>query len=167
MRKLKILKSLIDFIFIVYSLIVPFLAIGIPLIFFVTEQGNFKIMGLDFNIGTSITSKVFVAIFLLVYVLVYNAIYKFRVVLTEFVRTKMFSEKVIKNLKGAGNLLLISGVLMIVARIGLKLTTTSTINFDFGIGAHYLSICFGLFFLVLSEIFRVSKELKQENDLTI
>ncbi|RKF04155.1 hypothetical protein C8N26_0816 [Tenacibaculum lutimaris] len=167
MRKLKILKSLIDFIFIVYSLMVPFLIIGIPTAFFMTEQSSFKILGLDFNVGTSIISKVFVAIFLLVYVLVYNAIYKFRIVLTEFVRTKVFSEKVIMNLKGIGNLLLISGILMIVARVGLKLTTTSVINFDFGVGAHYLTICFGLFFLVLSEIFRTSKELKQENDLTI
>jgi len=167
MRKLYVLKSLVDFIYIIWSVLVPFLIIGIPLIFFISDTGNFKVMGLDFTQGVSVWSKIFMALFMLAYILIYYGIKKFRDVLQDFVMAKVFTEKVIENLAVSGKMLLIAGILMFVAGIGFDLAEKSEINLELGITTNYLCICFGLFFLVLSEIFKVSKELKQENDLTI
>lgn len=167
MRKLRILKSLVDFLFITTSCIVPFLIIGIPAVFILSENitGDF----LKIDIAESITTihKFFVSILLFSYLLIYFTIYKFRLVLSEFVRSRIFSEKVIDSLKKAGNVLMLSGVLMIIAKVGLNLTFNSKVTLDFGISTQFLCICFGLFLVVLSEIFNISKGLKQENDLTI
>ncbi len=167
MRKLKILKSLIDFIFIITSCIIPFFIIGIPLLFFISDIGNFKVIGLDFTQGVSLWSKVFIALFMLAYILIYYAIKKFRDVLQDFVRARVFTEKVIANFAVSSKVLFVAGILMFIAGIGFNIVEKSKINLEFGITTNYLCICFGLFFLVLSEIFKASKELKQENDLTI
>ena len=167
MRKLYILKSLVDFLFITTSCIVPFLILGIPAVFILSENITSDFLKIDVTESITILHKIFLAFFLLSYLLIYYTIYKFRSVLNEFVRARIFTEKVIANLKLAGNILMIAGLLMIISEVGLKLVIESRISFDFGISAHYLCICFGLFFVVLSEIFKVSKNLKQENDLTI
>lgn len=167
MRKLHVLKSLVDFIFVILSFTIPFILIGIPAIFFMNESSTFKIIGLDFNQGTTFLSKIFIAIYMITYVLIYVSIFKFRSLLSEFKKNKVFSNFVVKTLKEIGDLLLISGILMVVAQIGFKITSVSKIVLDLGVNSHYLCICFGLFFLVLSEIFKISKELKNENDLTI
>ncbi|WP_414692206.1 DUF2975 domain-containing protein [Olleya sp. UBA1516] len=36
-----------------------------------------------------------------------------------------------------------------------------------GFSSFLIMLCFGLFFMVLSEVFKVAKYTKQENDLTI
>ena len=167
MRKLKILKSLVDFLFITTSFAMPILVIGIPALFILSENITSDFLKIDITESITILHKIFLAFFLLSYLLIYYTIYKFRLVLNEFVRARIFTEKVIANLKSAGNVLMIAGVLMIISEVGLKLAIESKISFDFGISAHYLCICFGLFFVVLSEIFKVSKNMKQENDLTI
>lgn len=167
MRKLHILKSLVDFLFITTSCVVPFLILGIPAVFILSENITSDFLKINITESITILHKVFFAIFLLSYLLIYYTIYKFRLVLNEFVRARIFTEKVIANLKSAGNILMIAGLLMIISEVGLKLVIESKISFDFGISTHYLCICFGLFFVVLSEIFKVSKNMKQENDLTI
>ena len=167
MRKLKILKSLVDFLFITTSCAVPILIIGIPAVFMLSENITSDFLKIDVAEKITIMHRFFIAILLLSYLLIYYTIYKFRVVLSEFVRARIFTEKVINNLKTAGNVLMISGLLMIISEVGLKLAIESKISFEFGISTQFLCICFGLFFVVLSEIFRVSKSMKQENDLTI
>lgn len=167
MNKLFWLKTIIDIFWFVSIPIIFFLIIGIPASFFIPETGNYKILGLDFTQGKNLLSKFFIALFMVTYLLIYFSVYKFRQVLEEFLRSKMFSKKVIKNLKVIGINLLISGILMIISRIGFNLSSESKITVDLGISAHLLCIVFGLFFWVLSEIFKTSKALKYENDLTI
>ncbi|CAM1348851.1 DUF2975 domain-containing protein [Tenacibaculum insulae] len=167
MRKLHILKSLVDFLFITTSCVVPFLILGMPTVFILSENITSDFLKINITESITILHKVFFAIFLLSYLLIYYTIYKFRLVLNEFVRARIFTEKVIANLKSAGNILMIAGLLMIISEVGFNLIIESIISFNFGISTHYLCICFGLFFVVLSEIFKVSKNMKQENDLTI
>lgn len=167
MRKLFILKSLVDVFWVVSIPVVLFLALGIPLIYFIEDSGNFKILGLDFASNKTLLGKSLSALFLISYLLIYISVFKFRIILNEFLRTRIFSEKVIANLRYIGNCLLFSGFLMIVSRTLFIVLIKSKITFDLGISAHFLCIVFGLFFLVLAEVFKISKNLKQENDLTI
>ena len=167
MRKLKILKSLVDFLFITTSCAMPILVIGIPAVFMLSEDITSDFLKIDVAQKITIMHRFFIAIILLSYLLIYYTIYKFRLVLNEFVCARIFTEKVIENLKLAGNILMIAGLLMIVSEVGLKLAIESKISFEFGISTQFLCICFGLFFVVLSEVFKVSKSMKQENDLTI
>lgn len=167
MKKVLLLKSIVDVFWIVSIPIVFFLIIGIPLIFFISETGNFKILGLNFASGKSLIAKIFIVFFMIAYLLIYYSFFKFKGVLEEFLRSKTFSVTVIENLRLMGRSLLFSGLLMIVGRIGFNLSSESKITVDLGISTHFLCLIFGLFFSVLSEIFKTSKELKQENDLTI
>ena len=41
------------------------------------------------------------------------------------------------------------------------------VSLELGLNQHIIIICLGLFFMVLSEIFKIAKNAKQENDLTI
>lgn len=167
MNKLFWLKTIVDIFWIISIPIIFFLIIGIPTSFFIHEAGNYKILGFDFSEGKNLTSKIFIVLFIISYLLIYHAVYKFRQILNDFLRSKIFSKKVIKNFKTIGINLLMSGALMMISRIGFNLSSENKITIDLGVSAHFLCIVFGLFFWVLSEIFKTSKKLQEENDLTI
>jgi hypothetical protein len=54
-------------------------------------------------------------------------------------------------------------IISIVGQIHFK----QEISLEFGLNTHLTLICLGLFFMVLSEVFKIAKTAKQENDLTI
>lgn len=85
----------------------------------------------------------------------------------QFLRTKIFSNSVINNFKAIGNTLIISGLLVMTSTFIYKIYAKSTLEIELGFSTNIIIICFGLFSLVLSEIFKISKNLKQENELTI
>jgi len=43
----------------------------------------------------------------------------------------------------------------------------STIDFGGGFDSFLFTACLALFFMILSEVFKISKTIKEENDLTI
>ena len=95
------------------------------------------------------------------------ALYFFRKVLTNFVRVRVFEEAVISSFKKIGNLLTFSGFISLIISIIGKIYFERKVSLEFGLNQHLVLICLGLFFLVLSEIFKIAKNTKQENDLTI
>ena len=74
---------------------------------------------------------------------------------------------VITSLKKTGNLLIVSGLISLLVSIIGEMYFKESVSISFGLDQNLITICLGLFFLVLSEIFKIAKSAKQENDLTI
>lgn len=168
MRKLFILKTIIDILWIISLITIPIIFLAMPAIFFLKEPtSNFKILGNQLLTDSSLFTKLYTIIVLISYLLLLYALHKFRNIMEQFLRTKIFTTQVVKNFKCIGNTLVTSGLLLMISTFIYKIYAESTIEIELGFSTNIIIICFGLFSLVLSEIFKISKNLKQENELTI
>jgi hypothetical protein len=167
MRKINILKAIVDLLWI-FSMPIVLVIIGFSIAVFFVDLGdlNIKINSIGLNTDT-LFSKALLVVSALNYLLIVAALYFFKKVLNQFVRVKIFEETVISSFKKSGNLLFISGIISLTISMISKVYFQQKVTLEFGLNQHLVIICLGLFFLVLSEIFKVAKNQKQENDLTI
>ena len=170
MKKINILKTIVDLLWI-FSMPVVLIIIGISFTTFFIDLSDLSdlsitINTLDFNPNSTL-SKILFVISSLNYLLLIVALYFFRKVVTNFVRVRVFEELVISSFKKIGNLLTFSGFISLIISIIGKIYFEQKVSLEFGLNQHLVIICLGLFFLVLSEIFKIAKNAKQENDLTI
>jgi hypothetical protein len=167
MRKINILKTIVDLLWI-FSMPVVLLIIGFSIAIFFIDLGalNIEMNSVNFK-NNDVLSKVLFFISSINYLLIIAALYFFRKVLNDFIRVKIFKETVIKSFQKTGNLLIISGFISLLISILSKIYFEQKVTVEFGLNQHLVIICLGLFFLVLSEIFKIAKNQKQENDLTI
>ena len=169
MKKLSILKSLVDFIWIVTCLpLIPILLFFSVFIFVNPESLNVIFeMNDDIVTASPPIFQVFGLLFAAMLFLGIYCFYLFRKTLRYFQRIKPFHEKVIENFHKIGRLLSIIGIsgsiLFFVARVILK----NEIKINLGISPYLTTLCLGLFFMVLSEIFKIAKQAKEENELTV
>lgn len=169
MRKLVILKNLVDFIWIITCIPMIGLLLFFSVFIFINPESLHLVFDMDDAFLTS--SKTITQIFgLLLTVLSSIGIYSFylfRKTLRYFQKVKPFHEGVILNFNKIGFLLVGIGVggsvLMFVARLLFK----NEFKISLGITPYLLLLCLGLFFMVLAEIFKVAKQAKEENELTI
>ena len=167
MKKIHVLKAIVDFVFILSTpLILLCIALAIGVFFVDLSELNITINSINY-IRNDIFSNILISISSLNYLLIIAALYFFRKVLHYFLRVKIFEDYVINSFLKIGNLLLISGIISLVISFVSSLYIESKIHFDFGLNQHIIIICLGLFFMILSEIFKIAKDAKQENDLTI
>lgn len=167
MRKINILKAIVDLLWI-FSMPVVLIIVGFSVAIFFVDLGelNIKINSIGLNNDT-LLSKVLFVISALNYLLIIAALYFFRKVLNHFIRVKIFEATVIRSFQKTGNLLAISGFISLIVSIISNVYYEQKISLEFGLNQHLVIICLGLFFLVLSEVFKIAKNQKQENDLTI
>ncbi|AUC83100.1 DUF2975 domain-containing protein [Lacinutrix sp. Bg11-31] len=168
MKKLNILKSLVDFIWYITCLpLVP-----LTLFFAVYMFFNDDILKV-FNVldqGIIITPWYLKILLLLIAIVLFVSIYSFylfRSTLAYFQKRKPFDDFVINNYRKIGNLLAISGASGAIISFSFNLFIKSSLQLNFGLSSYLFAVCLGLFFMVLSETFKVAKTAKQENDLTI
>lgn len=167
MRKINVLKAIVDFIWIVSIPIIPLIIVFIPYLFITDDFSglNLVVNGINLEILDTI-SKLFVTISLLSYLAFIYCIYRFRKLLRYFLSRKIFDNQVIKGFSIIGNLLIVFGFIIVVISIVSKVINQK-IEFEIGINSNLFVIGLGLFFLVLSETFGASKEFKKDSDLTI
>ncbi|MDG2194980.1 MAG: DUF2975 domain-containing protein [Polaribacter sp.] len=168
MKKIKILKYLVDFIWIITAPIgVPLILLCIPAIFFYDFTDlNIEIHGIELVVQ-DLYSKILIVVFLFNFLLVIYSLHLFRKSLTYFLKAKIFDTVVIHSFGKTGNLLLLSGVISVILSIISSLYFESKMTLEFGLNSHLTTIGLGLFFMVLSEVFQIAKTAKTENDLTI
>ena len=167
MKKINILKTIVDLLWI-FSMPVVLIIIGVSFTTFFVDLSDLNIELNTININQNdLFSKILFVISSLNYLLLIVALYFFRKVLTNFVRVRVFEEVVISSFKKIGNLLTFSGFISLVISIIGKIYFEQKVSLEFGLNQHLVIICLGLFFLVLSEIFKIAKNAKQENELTI
>ncbi|AUC85903.1 DUF2975 domain-containing protein [Polaribacter sp. ALD11] len=167
MRKITILKAIVDLLWI-FSMPIIVLIVGFSFaVFFIDlTDFNIKINAAIIN-QNDLLSKVLFVISALNYLLIIAALYFFRKILNHFIRVKIFEATVIKSFQQTGNLLIISGFISLTISIISKIYFEQKITLEFGLNQHLVIICLGLFFLILSEVFKIAKKTKRENDLTI
>ena len=169
MRKLIILKSLIDFVWIVTCipalLILSFLAVYM----FVEPESLDIILDADKSIikTFSISAQLFGLAFIVLAFITIYCVYLFRKTLRYFQRVKPFHMDVIVNFYRIGYLLTGVGIASSVLFFLAQLVFTSQLKINLGLSPHVMLTCLGLFFMVLSEVFKVAKYAKEENNLTI
>lgn len=167
MKKIYVLKTIVDILWIfstISALIITAIIIGVW--FIDLTQFGVEFYDLTYN-SNDIISKLFIVISSLSYLLLIIALYYFREALTQFVRKKIFEDKVIFYFTRIGNLLLFSGITSLLSFFGSNLYLKSKVHLEFGLNEHVIVICLGLFFTILSEAFKIAKNNKEEIDLTI
>ncbi|MDP3357819.1 MAG: DUF2975 domain-containing protein [Lutibacter sp.] len=168
MRKLIILKSIVDLFWILSLPIIPLILVFIPYSFITDDFifSPFKINGIEietFDLGT----KIILAVVMLSYLLLVYCVYLFRKILGCFLRVKIFDEEVVDNFNKIGNLLVLSSFLIGVPSLLYRIYYMEKISLELGFSTFFLLICLGFFFKILSEIFKISRNMKEENELTI
>ena len=169
MKKLVILKSLVDFVWIITCIPMLLLMAFFAVYMFIdSEVLNIVFDEMTFSITTpNYKKQIFGLLFIGIVSVSIYCLYIFRNTLRYFQKAKPFHIDVIKNFQKIGYLLSFTGlggsVLFFVARILLK----GKFKINLGLSSYILIICLGLFFMVLSEVFKVAKYTKEENDLTI
>jgi hypothetical protein len=167
MKKINILKLIIDLLWI-FSMPLVLIIIGVSFATFFVDLSDLNIELNTININQNdLFSKILFVISSLNYLLLIVALYFFRKVLTNFVCVRVFEEVVISSFKKIGNLLTFSGFISLIISIICTIYFEQKVSLEFGLNQHLVLICLGLFFLVLSEIFKIAKNAKQENELTI
>lgn len=169
MRKLIILKSLIDFVWIVTCipslLILSFLAVYM----FIEPESLDMILDADKSIikTFSVSAQLFGLVFIALGFITIYCVYLFRKTLRYFQRVKPFHMDVIVNFYKIGYLLTGVGIASSVLFFLAQLVFTSQLKINLGLSPYVMLTCLGLFFMVLSEVFKVAKKAKEENELTV
>lgn len=172
MRKLNILKALVDFLF--FITIIPSI-FGMPLILMllimpeqVPVTYNDKSMGLE---SLSLAEVVVIVFAIYVgYLFQVYAVYLFRKTLELFRKRIIFDERVIKYLDQTGKAILIGHTIMLIPIIYLYYLTDKPgfrFEWNFTFNGSIFIFGLGLFFMVLSEVFLIATNMKRENDLTV
>ncbi len=66
-----------------------------------------------------------------------------------------------------GVLLVVSSFIMGIPSILYEVFYAENVTITFGFTPFILLLCLGFFFMILSEIFKISRNMKEENELTI
>ena len=166
MKKIHILKAIIDFVWILSVALIPLIIIFIPFLF-IYDLGDLDLAINNIALPTLTTfGKILMSTILLSYLLLIYCLFLFRKIMELFSRGKIFSETVLINLNKIGNFL----VLFAIINIGVPFIQNLSfgkIHVDFVLSPFIMALSIGLFFMVLSEIFKIAKTAKTENDLTI
>jgi hypothetical protein len=167
MKKINVLKWIVNVLWI-FSMPLILLIIGFSIAILFIDLGdlNIEVNTINFD-QNNLFSKVLFVISILNYLLIIAALYFFRKVLNHFIRVKIFEGTVITSFKKTGNLLIISGLISLIVSIIGTMYFKEKVSISLGLDQNVVTICLGLFFLILSEIFKIAKSTKQENDLTI
>ncbi|MBO6605546.1 DUF2975 domain-containing protein [Psychroserpens sp.] len=169
MKKLIVLKSLVDYTWIISC--IPLL-VALPVIvvwmFFDTKLIEKLNLVSSESTSTELVYAMFYVILLsvLVYIGIY-CFYLFRKTLRYFQRSKPFHHDVIQNFNKIGKLLNVIGIVGCLGIFLGQFILTDSVSITFGFSPYVMIICLGLFFMVLSELFKGAKVAKEENELTI
>lgn len=176
MKSLSILSFIINILF--YCLLAVGIAVFVALVF--------CLLGYNLNISSPIVfseknklSFYFILVAAFSYYTLYlYSIFLFKKNIESFTRFKLFTNQVIKNFRVIGVIYLIGYLGSILAEFIFPLID-GHFKIEMGVGQHFFNfplngLIIGLFFIILSQVFQIAKnqkeeniELKQENELTI
>jgi hypothetical protein len=169
MRKLIILKSLVDFVWIVTCIPMLLLMAFFTVYMFVepnTLSTVFNDISFEKNPPNYI-KQIFGLLFIGITSVSIYCLFIFRKTLRYFQQVKPFHNDVIDNFYKIGYLLVGVGIGGTIVSFISRLLFRGEVMINIGFTPYLILICLGLFFMVLSEIFKVAKQAKEENDLTI
>lgn len=166
MKKLNILKTIVDLSWIFLTPVILIILLAIPYILFVDNSNYFDIHISGFRIKSiDFPTKILIVTEMLSYLILIYCVYIFGKILEYFQRHKIFDEFVLRNFNKMGVLLVVCSFIMGIPSILYEVFYAENVTITFGFTPFLL--CIGMFFMILSEIFKISKNMKEENELTI
>lgn len=168
MKRLALLKTLTVILFIL-SVIGMFFAVPFILVLAIMPgRIPFKINGHPADAAGIETILLMLAIAAGCAFFIY-ALHLFKKTLELFEKKKIFHEDVVKYFDQTGKAILIGYAICAVAVFFYNTLVQNSIELDiaFGFNSSLFIIGLGLFFLVLSDVFLMAKNIKEENDLTV
>lgn len=170
MRKLSILKTVLDIFWVLTLFSVIGMLIFIPFYIFSSDMDiPIKIKGQEI-LSNSLLSKLVVFVNIISGILFFYSIYLLRKVVVLFQKKQIFNDEVIRLFNLIGKLIVVSSI---ISTVSLSIYNAIEknhlgISIDFGSYDSFLiSISLGLFFMVISEVFKIAKAMKEESDLMI
>jgi hypothetical protein len=170
MKKLNFLKAILD-LFWFFSIISIVAIVAFVVMYFF--KGDFDIpiviKGQAIN-SHSVMSKITVLANLISGFLFLYSIYLLRKVVTLFQKREIFTTIVIDCFSKIGNCIIASAVISSVSLMVYKAVEKKYAGFSIDFGGYdsfLIAVSLGLFFMVISEIFKIAKNMKEESELTI
>lgn len=170
MKKLHLLKTLVDLFWFFAVLSTVAIVIFVPIFLFsdkLTEVPA-KING-EIITTMDFTAKLILLGFVIAYGFFIYGIFLFRKVLNYFLKREIFHDNVIKLFDKIGKMFFTASIISFVVGFVFRSYNENKVHFGIEAGADsfLLSASIGLFFMVLSEVFAIGKNIKEENELTI
>ena len=167
MRKLNFLKAIVDYIWILSIIFYPIIIIAS--IMLIIDQDivdiPLKISGNTISLKT-IWGKIALLVSVTNFGLALIALFNFKKLLSNFKRRLIFEIETYSLLRKIGQLIIYSSILYLISETFSRLSSDS-VSIEFGFGPFMYLLSLGLFFIVLSEVFKIGKKIKEENELTI
>jgi hypothetical protein len=170
MKKLQILKAVLDF-FWFFSLIG-----GLGILLFLV----FCLFGSTIDIPIlingheiapdNLSSILIIVVDVFTGLLFLFSVYLLRKVVEHFQKRDIFNPKVIKYFNLIGKLIICSSLISNLSQFIFDMVNHDHIELSLSFGSYdsfLISISLGLFFMVISEIFKIAASMKEENELTI
>ena len=170
MRKLNFLKTVLD-LFWLFSLITGVgLLVFIPIYLFGSDVDiPIKFKGQEIITKTIFTKFIVVAYIISGLFFIYS-IYLLRKVVILFTKKEIFNDEVVKLFNIIGKLIIISSIISTLSLFIYNVVERNQVGLSLDFGGYdsfLISISLGLFFMVISEIFKIAKNMKEESDLMI
>lgn len=167
MRKLNILKAIVDFIWIMSWFVLPLILILSVMMLFSNEplEIPIQISGTTMDLSNSYDKYALPVGILHLGILLY-ALFFFKKLLNNFRKRLIFENENAELLNKIGNLIIVSAIIYVAFDLFIHYIS-SKITIAIGYGPFLYLLGLGLFFKVLSEVFKMGKNLKEENELTI
>ena len=170
MKKLNILKTILDFVWFSALIFLTGLILFLPFCLFDSEMNiAVKIKGQEISSQT-IFSKAIVFVDIVVSLLFLYSIYLLRKVIVLFQKREIFNDEVVRLFNLIGKLIVASSIIGSFSIFMYNIIERNhlSLSLDFGSYDSFLiSISLGLFFMVISQVFKIAKNMKEENDLMI
>lgn len=170
MKRISILKTLVTIAFILSGIVVAF---GVPFTLMLAVAGNIVPEGIKGNISANHLSGKGAILYLLLVLgctaLIALALRTFKETLTLFEKRVFFDSRVITQLAKTGKAFLAAAVVNMASEVVAMLfaPTGPHVQISFTYGPTLLLASLGLLFLVLSDVFTMAKNIKEENNLTV
>ena len=167
MKKLNLLKTIVDFIWIMSLIFFPLIILFSIMI--LIDKDTFDIP-ITFATGTIDLSNSFGKTALVINVINFGlllyALYFFRKLLSRFMKRIVFEEEISFLLNKIGSTVIVASMVQLLSDFITKLSNHK-VGIEFGYGPFLYLLALGLFFKVLSEVFKIGKNMKEDNELTI
>jgi len=167
MRKINFLKTIVDIVWIFSLLIIPIFMVLLLFIIFGNESFDIplKING-NRLLVVDYASKMILFSAMILSLLILYGLYLFKKLLRLFQLKIIFDSQVVQLLSQIGYVIIICAILSGVSSFLFTFFNEETLTLSLELNTNVLLFSLGLFFLILSEVFRIAKGLKEENDLT-
>ena len=170
MRKLNILKTVLD-LFWIFS-IIGAIGILIFLPFYLISNDMdiaIKIKGQEILNQNAFTKVIVLINIISGFVFLYS-IYLLRKVVGLFQKREIFKMEVVRLFNLIGKLIVLSSIISNVANFIYNMVEKNHLGLSIDFGSYdsfLISVSIGLFFMVISEIFKIAMNIKEESELII